>query len=377
MLGSAILGPAGSALGAAAGSLLATITGHGDYTVKSNTVLSGAPPTFRSGSDGMRVCHREYLLDVTGSVGWSNAVNLYINPGDSACFPWLSSIAQGFEEYTLHGLVFEYRPTSGTAITSTSAALGSVIMATNYDVLDPIFASKQEMEAYEFSSQTVPYNGVLHAVECAASTRPFNVQFVRNGTPPEGSDRRLFDLGLFQLATVGMQSAGVVGELWVSYDVSLRKPRISPYSSAGLNDVEYALVRSAGATATALLPLGGPPVAEAHTNLSGFSVISGSSFVIGLPGSYLIVYNAAGSGMTGATVLGLPATAGVSALPLWQGAAGAPTGTFSQSSPSGGSTVGVWLVSIQYAATNIFSITGPTGLAGGYSSLTVVPIPSF
>jgi hypothetical protein len=45
---------------------------------------------------------------------------------------------------------------------------------------------------------------------------------------PEGADKQFYDLGLFQLATQGMQNAvGTIGELWCSYEVEFFKPQIS------------------------------------------------------------------------------------------------------------------------------------------------------
>jgi hypothetical protein len=209
-----------------AGKLMSTITGFGDYKVNRNTVIAGnSVPSFRQGGDGVRVCHREFLFDVVGTVAF-NLNAYFINPGLPGTFPWLSLIAQNFEEYEMDGLVFEYRPSSGSAVSSTSSALGVVILATDYDALNSNFASKQAMESYEYSTSTVPFTGAMHAVECARNKNVLENLYTRTTVVPSGADQRMYDMGKFQIATQGMQSSYTVGELWVSYDVRFRKPRL-------------------------------------------------------------------------------------------------------------------------------------------------------
>jgi len=233
-------GPGGAIVGRAAGSLLSKITGSGDYKVRGNSIMSNAIPSFSAGGAGVRICHREYIGDINGSLGFVNTT-LNINPGLETTFPWLSTIAGGFEEYELRGLVFEYRPTSGWAVSSTSATLGVVVFATNYDVLDPPFLTKQAMDSYEFSTSSVPSDHMLHPVECAPGANPTKTLYIRTGAAT--GDLRLYDIGLFEYATQGMQSVYSVGELWVSYDVILKKPRISPVATLGTVP-QYALLQA-------------------------------------------------------------------------------------------------------------------------------------
>jgi len=227
-LGSAF-GPTGAMLGSMAGKGLASIVGFGDYTVNSNslTKIQGAPrPSFRNNGDGVEICHSEFLADVSGSTGFN--VSAYpINPGVPGTFPWLSQIAANFEEYIFEGLVFQYRPSSGT-IAAASPALGVVCYATNYDVLDAVFTSKQAIDAYEYSTSCLPMNTMDHPVECRFKDETVHAHYVRYSPVPANADARLYDLGLFQVATKGMQTVYTCGELWVTYHVRLLKPKISP-----------------------------------------------------------------------------------------------------------------------------------------------------
>lgn len=214
----------GGLLGAGAGAVIDRITGQGDYTIKSNTLIKAAPvPSFGKGC--IRVQHREMLYDVTSS-GVFKLSPFDINPGLRTSFPWLAQIAQNFEMYKFHGLIFEYVSTSGDALTGTNTALGKVIMATDYNVLDDNFDNEQQMYTTEFSNSGKPATNLIHAVECAPPENPLKLYYIRTGATTTG-DQRFYDLGRFQIAVSGCQSVGnPIGELWVSYDVSLCKPSI-------------------------------------------------------------------------------------------------------------------------------------------------------
>ncbi len=238
-LGSAFGAP-GAAIGSQVGNFLSDILGMGDYEVKSNslsTVGSIMPatsgvPTFHSEKRSVRVKHREYLGDVNSSVAF--ALQAYsINPGLSQTFPWLSSLAENFQAYRFHGLVFEFWSTSSNALNNVNTALGTVVMATQYNAARANFTSKAEMEQYEFATSCKPSMSMIHPVECASLEAPLSELYIRTGALPAGEVLQFYDYGKFQLATVGMQNANNIGELWVSYDVELYKPRISPGLWAG------------------------------------------------------------------------------------------------------------------------------------------------
>jgi len=264
-LGTAFAGAPGAAFGSKVGSFLSDILGMGDYEVKSNSLTTqgsimpatSGVPTFHSNNRSVRVRHREYLQDVQSSIAFSlQAWNL--NPGLSGTFPWLSSIAENFAAYKFHGLVFEFWSTSADALNNINTALGTVVMATQYNSARSNFASKAEMEQYEFTTSCKPSMSMIHPVECASGETPLQELYVRTGSLPAGETIQFYDYGKFQLASVGMQNANTIGELWVSYDVELFKPRISPglYSGtyARLNNGPYDANNLLGAIQTT--PLG-------------------------------------------------------------------------------------------------------------------------
>ena len=79
-----------------------------------------------------------------------------INPTDVNTFPWLNEIARCYQEWIPHGIVFIYKTMSADALNSVNTALGTVIMATNYNATQPNYASKAEMENSEFSRSIKP-----------------------------------------------------------------------------------------------------------------------------------------------------------------------------------------------------------------------------
>nr|WAE43938.1 MAG: capsid protein [Cressdnaviricota sp.] len=122
-------------------------------------------------------------------------------------------------------MIFTFVSTSADALNSTNTALGTVIMATNYNSSQAPFASKSQMENNEFTTSAKPSVNVMHMIECdPLLTLQEGKFYVRTGNLVANQDVKTYDLGLFQLATVGSQAIATVGELHVSYDIELMKP---------------------------------------------------------------------------------------------------------------------------------------------------------
>ncbi len=217
----------------------ALISGFGDYKVNSNSLMSGGldPPTIVNSvnNGGVIVRHREYLRDISAASTFT-ITSLNINPGLYTSFPWLSNVAQHFEQYRVRGIIYEFKSLSSDAVLSaaTSSALGSIIMATQYDALDPAFPNKFAMENYEFANSSKPSISFIHPVECAKKQTTVTELYVRPDDVPEGADIRLYDLGVFNIAAVGMQAAtGIAGELWCTYEIEFFKPRVPNLADQG------------------------------------------------------------------------------------------------------------------------------------------------
>jgi len=255
-------GKLGAGIGKWLGSGIGSIFGSGDYT------MAGSPPSYNVLTNGKQipkfssthatniVCHREYLGDVVGTTGFNNTI-YPLNPGIASTFPWLSTIAQNYQEYKFHGVVFEFRPLITDFVTN--GAPGVVVMSTNYNADAPVYVSKQEMENAEFAVSVKPTIGLMHGIECDMQQTILPQRYVRTGGIPAGQDARLYDYGNFQFATQSNPTQDL-GELWVSYCVEFFKP-ILPVDVGGTQYSSH-ISRS---NSTLLAPLGSTGISNTGT----------------------------------------------------------------------------------------------------------------
>jgi len=217
------------------------ITGLGSYKVKENSLHigeSGAPPKVVNTKYSSIVRHQEYIGEVVSTTGFG--ITQYpINPGLPGSMPWLAPQAACYEQYRIRGMIFEFRPEAGDAISSTNNTMGSVILATEYNVYLPAFPDKSSMENHEYTSPGLPSQLIIHPIECARGKTPITELYVRSSNPSQSStsqfNKMFYDWGNFYVATNGMQQAGLsIGELWVSYEIEFFKPAISTNTSANV-----------------------------------------------------------------------------------------------------------------------------------------------
>lgn len=183
----------------------------------------------------LRVRHREYLGDFqTGLAppGENNGV-FRLNPADPRTFPWLSTLASNFEQWIPHGMVFEFVSTCGNAVSSTNASLGSISLATTYNSEASNFTSKTQLLNHYFATSAKTADNLMHAIECNPDEIPTKLLYTGVPTPfgPDfPGDDRLYDLGFTTFWLQGSQAVYTAGEIWITYDISLLKPRVDPSS---------------------------------------------------------------------------------------------------------------------------------------------------
>lgn len=229
--------PGLNAAGAFAGHKLSKYLGFGDYST--NQIIGGGSGDQQqiavnqdSATGDVYMSKTEFVANVTASGSAAGATTFQIkkyglNPALAETFPSLSQVAQNFELYDFQGLVFQFKPTFSEDA-GTSASLGKVIMATNYDPNAAPFFSSVQMENYDYANSTKPSCGAHHGVETAQSQQFGNMLYTRTGTTSK--DLIFTDLGSFYIATEGIpiSAAGtvIVGELWVTYRVKLSRMQI-------------------------------------------------------------------------------------------------------------------------------------------------------
>lgn len=377
-MGGALGGPGGAATGAAAGNLFSKLVGFGDYNVVANSLSAtshklnmGQPvAAFGNISNGTVVQHREYIQDVVGTGSTAFNITAYsINPGLVNTFPWLAFLASNYEQYEIRGMVFEYKSLCSDQTAGTASALGSVILATDYDSIDAAYSSKAEMEQSQYCTSGKPSSDIVHPIECAPNRTSIPINYIRSTTQPLATDIRLYDLGKFQLATAGIPAAtapagSLLGELWVTYEIVLYKPQVSNvnfyYQADHINigGTYGATFADAFGTSTAIAVAKTP---EAGSNL-GFFIQDKN--VIGVPrvtpiGRYLMYIKWLGASTALTAAIGVTLGTGLTALTIQN------NNTSAQSNAVAGETALQQWVIVTFQITSLLSAATSIGIAAG------------
>lgn len=254
-------GMIGRGLGNIVGDGINFFTGKGEYEVRENAFLKNMvegndmPPIINKTSGGgttIRYC--EYIGDIitSGVAGEFKIQSFPVNPGVSTTFQWLSQLAGNYEQWVCEGMYFEFRSMSSDSLNSVNTALGSVVMAADYNCANEPFKNKQQMENYEGGVSQKPSLSCRYFIECAGDQTVLDDMYTRTEDVPEDQDPRFYDLCHFQIATVGCQGTNVnIGELRICYQINLKKPKL--HNALGLN-IAFNQINTANVTS--LLPLG-------------------------------------------------------------------------------------------------------------------------
>lgn len=231
--GGAMGGAPGAFMGGLLGQGISKLAGFGAYQVNANSLVAGIQegvqiPTFANQQHATIVRHREFVSDVVVPAVPATFTNTSyaLNPGLADTFPWLAGLSKNYDQYQILGMIWEFRSLSGN--TATGGALGSVVLATDYDAADSAYATKVYMENSEYATSNKPSLDTIHVIECDPALTHSPIKFLRHTAVPSGKDVRLYDHGKFQIATTGLPgSAGdVIGELWCSYEIAFYKPSV-------------------------------------------------------------------------------------------------------------------------------------------------------
>lgn len=173
--------------------------------------------------------------DMVGEIYAENSFSVdehRVNPGNDLLFPRLSQIANVFEKYRFHKLVFKYFPIADATKT------GSVVFAFETDYKDVSFSSKQEMLNHFNSRRVTPWSAMALPIT-GQDLKPRPQLFVRSESLARAdSDVRLEDVGRLSVGTelASVTSPSPIGELWVDYDVEFLSPCMESGTSPGAAD---------------------------------------------------------------------------------------------------------------------------------------------
>lgn len=212
--------------------------GRGIYAANNLVIDDGAkasnivPQFHPTDMHTIQYSNREYVRDIFAPA--TNSVfelqSWELNPGLPTSFPWLSQLAINFEEYELVQLAYTFKSTISD-FAANSGQVGQVLMCTQYNPDSGPFATKDEMMLYEGGMSCKTTESMIHGVECDPKKIAGSSQkYVRAGSIPPQEDLKNYDLGRTSLAVVNAPSTYAnqqIGELWVSYTIVLRKPKIA------------------------------------------------------------------------------------------------------------------------------------------------------
>lgn len=296
----------GSAAGTGFGAMVSKWLGQGDYTVSSNSLVSqvrpdGTIPSMHKDGQTVVVRHKEFLGEILSSASYTVQRRFPLNPGDINTFPWLSAIAAQYTEYKIRGMVFHYIPTSGTAINSTNPALGSVMIQTSYRATEDPPASKVEMMNEYWATEARPSDPFVHPIECDPKENPFNVQYIRNASVSNTENILMYDLGVTTVATTGCPASNnIIGDLWCTYEIELKKPKLAQRTMEGTETVS---IISQGSTNPAQ-PF--ESQRQSFVNIPGVSDVTATGITLDrfASGTFLVEFEVAGGSAT-APVIGI------------------------------------------------------------------------
>lgn len=234
------------------------MTGRGDYTATNSLITSGdnsVVPRFAGHTDAVTISNVEYVRDIyaPGSVQPFSVSTLSINPGLPVAFPWLSQVAANYQEFELVQCIYTFKSTIAD-FAAASGQVGQIVMATQYNSSLEAFADKETMMMYEGSMSCKSSSSMLHGVECdptklAATT---GRKYVRTGSLASNQDLNEYDQGVLNIAILNPPATylgQVMGELWVSYTIVLRKPRLSALNGNNIPTDLFAYYNQAGTVA--------------------------------------------------------------------------------------------------------------------------------
>lgn len=211
------------------------MSGRGEYAVVRNSLIEGGHnvvPSFGNNQADVVLTNMEYVRDVYCPLtlnAFQVVDSIPLNPGLGESFPWLSQVAMNYEEYEFEQLIVTFKSTIDQSL-ATNGQTGQIALTTSYNPGQDPFGSKQEMMSYSGGMSCKTNQSMQHGVECDPSKNSGSAgKYVRPGTIPQ-ADLKNYDLGTTYLSILDAptQFLGVtLGELWITYTVRLRKPKLT------------------------------------------------------------------------------------------------------------------------------------------------------
>lgn len=193
------------------------------------THITGVAPVISNSGDITTVTRRELVGTICGSTAWQMSSQYSVNPGlgqvvagtPSGFAPWAASFAKNFIEWTLEEGLFEFVPDVNTSVS------GNIQMAFSPDVTLAPPGSLTEIMDFEGAKMCSVWE---HEVLELPKKAPIGGRWKLCRNTAVAGDQHLYDWGTIYLSTSNVPSTEVVGNLFSTYRISFRKPRLNPAS---------------------------------------------------------------------------------------------------------------------------------------------------
>lgn len=176
--------------------------------------MSNPSARIRTAGKTTTITHCEYLGRISSNAGTGlQYLSRTVNPSSLQTFPWLSTIAAGYEKYKFTRVALRY---TSSCPTSTS---GKVILAYDYDSSDALPPDVASIYNSEGHLSLAPWDSAL--MEFPTDSIP---RFISDNST---SDPKLVDLGKLLVCNYGQlpSDPATIGEVFVEYTVLLMVPQ--------------------------------------------------------------------------------------------------------------------------------------------------------
>jgi hypothetical protein len=191
-------------------------------------VQSYSAPSMNTRRTVTHASHREYIGTISGGGAAFTLAKYSINPGLSSSFPWSWYIANNFDFYRFSKFAVEYVPLSAASTT------GVVQLAIDFDAADASPTSRSESNNYASNVSGSPWQATKLIVSPTMLASRGRL-YTRMGSEPN-TDIKTYDLGNLYIITEGIAIAGtpytgVLGDLYIDYEVDYMEPQINNSSA--------------------------------------------------------------------------------------------------------------------------------------------------
>jgi len=179
------------------------------------------------------ISKKEFLTNVLANTDGTARFEKYeMNPARKVSFPWLSQVAIAYERYRFKKFKILFEPSVSTIIP------GIVALAPEFDIDEPLPTEKKVLFQYEYLKRDTPFRRFEYNV-LETDVRTTSWMFCRSEDLALVKDPKLYDSLYMILYTEGITGlpfvGGVIGELWIDYEIEFKNPTIPTFQALDLS----------------------------------------------------------------------------------------------------------------------------------------------